>query len=148
MSEPRRREAAASVKRMFYHGYDSYMKYAFPHDELRPISKTYTDSLGELGNLNKEHLSETYSGVALTLIDSMSTLAVLGNVSVGGLAAAVCGQCVWTVRVDRVCGQWIQLSLYRLHSVVTHRIALESACLVSNLKPVKCEYPGFKVCFQ
>lgn len=23
------------------------MKYAFPHDELKPISKTYTDSLGE-----------------------------------------------------------------------------------------------------
>lgn len=66
---------------MFYHGYDSYMKYAFPHDELKPLSKTYTDSLGELGNLNREHLSEEYSGVALTLIDSMSTLAVLGNVS-------------------------------------------------------------------
>ena len=48
MSPSRRREAAASVKRMFYHGYDSYMKYAFPHDELKPISKTYTDSLGEL----------------------------------------------------------------------------------------------------
>jgi mannosidase alpha-like ER degradation enhancer 1 len=66
---------------MFYHGYDSYMKYAFPHDELRPISRTYTDSLGELGNLNREHLSEEYRGVALTLIDSMSTLAVLGNTS-------------------------------------------------------------------
>ena len=48
MSPSRRREAAASVKRMFYHGYDSYMKYAFPHDELKPISKSYTDSLGEL----------------------------------------------------------------------------------------------------
>jgi mannosidase alpha-like ER degradation enhancer 1 len=81
MSPAQRRDAAASVKRMFYHGYDSYMKYAFPHDELKPISKTYTDSLGELGNLNREHLSKHYSGIALTLIDSMSTLAVLGNTS-------------------------------------------------------------------
>ena len=30
----------------FAHGYDAYMKYAFPHDELRPLSKTWTDSLG------------------------------------------------------------------------------------------------------
>jgi hypothetical protein len=32
---------------MFYHAYDSYITYAFPHDELKPLSKTYTDSLGE-----------------------------------------------------------------------------------------------------
>lgn len=32
---------------MFYHGYDSYITYAFPHDELKPLTKTYTDSLGE-----------------------------------------------------------------------------------------------------
>ena len=30
----------------FAHGFDAYMKYAFPHDELRPLSKTWTDSLG------------------------------------------------------------------------------------------------------
>ena len=31
----------------FYHGYDNYMLYAFPHDELKPISKDFTDSLGK-----------------------------------------------------------------------------------------------------
>ena len=57
------------------------MAHAFPHDELKPITRTWTDSLGELGNLNREHLSSTYEGVALTLIDATSTLAVVGNVS-------------------------------------------------------------------
>ncbi|KAL0342790.1 UNVERIFIED_CONTAM: Alpha-mannosidase I MNS5 [Sesamum calycinum] len=35
----------------FYHAYDNYMMYAFPHDELKPLSKSFTDSLSELGNL-------------------------------------------------------------------------------------------------
>ncbi len=30
----------------FYHAYDSYMAHAFPHDELKPLSRTFTDSLG------------------------------------------------------------------------------------------------------
>jgi hypothetical protein len=34
------------VKGMFYHGFDNYMKYAFPLDELRPMSCTGADSLG------------------------------------------------------------------------------------------------------
>ncbi|KAK3260378.1 hypothetical protein CYMTET_30660 [Cymbomonas tetramitiformis] len=72
-------DMAQKAKEMFYHAYDAYMLYAFPHDELKPLSRTYTNSLGELGNLRGEHLSKTYNGVALTLIDSLSTLAVLGN---------------------------------------------------------------------
>ena len=32
----------------FYHGYESYMAYAFPHDDLKPLSFSYTDSLGKL----------------------------------------------------------------------------------------------------
>lgn len=80
-SEPEREDMARLVRDMFYHGYTGYMQYAFPHDELKPLSKTYTDSLGELGNLNLEHLSPTYNGVAMTLIDSLSTLAVLRDAS-------------------------------------------------------------------
>lgn len=26
------------VKQMFYHAYDSYLKYAYPYDELRPLT--------------------------------------------------------------------------------------------------------------
>ncbi|EMS51403.1 putative alpha-mannosidase I MNS4 [Triticum urartu] len=53
-----------SVKDMFYHAFDGYMQHAFPLDELRPLSCQGEDSLG---------------GYALTLIDSLDTLALLGD---------------------------------------------------------------------
>ncbi|CAN1753473.1 Alpha-mannosidase I MNS5 [Linum perenne] len=74
------------VREMFYHAYDNYMTYAFPHDELKPLTKTYTDSLSELGNLRLEHLPQDYNGSALTLIESLSSvslffhsLVIMGN---------------------------------------------------------------------
>ena len=71
-------EMREKVREMFTHAYDGYMRYAFPHDELKPLSRTWTDSLVELGNA--QHVTRAgYTGVALTLIDSLDTLAVLGN---------------------------------------------------------------------
>ncbi|KAG4109034.1 hypothetical protein GLYMA_U031507v4 [Glycine max] len=67
------------VRNMFYHAYDNYMTHAFPHDELKPISKTFTNSLSELGNLKLEHLPQDYNGSALTLIESLSSLVIMGN---------------------------------------------------------------------
>jgi len=64
---------------MFYHAYGNYMQHAFPHDELKPLSRSFTDSLAELGNLRLEHLSDNYRGTALSLVDALSTLAVLGD---------------------------------------------------------------------
>jgi mannosidase alpha-like ER degradation enhancer 1 len=61
---------------MFYHGYNNYMERAFPHDELKPLSGTWTDSLPELGGSKK---TKGYQGLAMTLIDSLSTLAVIGD---------------------------------------------------------------------
>ncbi|KAK3043491.1 hypothetical protein RJ639_002070 [Escallonia herrerae] len=49
---------------MFYHAFDGYMDHAFPRDELRPLSCEGEDTLG---------------GYALTLIDSLDTLALLGD---------------------------------------------------------------------
>ncbi|EIE19324.1 seven-hairpin glycosidase [Coccomyxa subellipsoidea C-169] len=66
-----------SVREMIDHAYSNYMDVAFPHDELKPIAKTYTDSLGELGNVKGLAGNKGYSGVALTLIDALSTLAVI-----------------------------------------------------------------------
>lgn len=60
------------VEKMFYHAYENYMAHAFPHDELKPLTKTFTDSLSELGNLKLEHLPQNYHGSALTLIESLS----------------------------------------------------------------------------
>ncbi|XP_059441472.1 alpha-mannosidase I MNS5 [Corylus avellana] len=67
------------VRKMFYHAYDNYLTYAFPHDELKPLTKSFTDSLSELGNLKREYLPQDYSGSALTLIESLSSLVILGN---------------------------------------------------------------------
>ncbi|KHN88789.1 ER degradation-enhancing alpha-mannosidase-like protein 2 [Toxocara canis] len=52
------------VKSMFYHAYDSYLKYAFPLDELKPISCSGMD---------------TWGGFSLSLIDSLDTLLIMGN---------------------------------------------------------------------
>ena len=77
MTTAHRLELRGRVSSMFAHGYSSYLRYAFPHDELKPLSRSFTDSLAELGNAQRP-ASSTYQGVALTLIDSLSTLAVLG----------------------------------------------------------------------
>ncbi|KMZ61126.1 mannosyl-oligosaccharide 1,2-alpha-mannosidase, family GH47 [Zostera marina] len=58
------RELRDEVRGMFYHAFDGYMHHAFPFDELRPMSCTGEDSLG---------------GYALTLIDSLDTLVLLGD---------------------------------------------------------------------
>ncbi|CAH0561289.1 unnamed protein product [Brassicogethes aeneus] len=54
------------VKDMFYHAYNSYLNYAYPYDELRPISCDGVD---------------TYGSYSLTLIDALDTLAIMGNYS-------------------------------------------------------------------
>ncbi|KAJ1976781.1 Alpha-mannosidase I mns4, partial [Dimargaris verticillata] len=46
---------------MFFHGFNNYMEHAFPKDELKPLSCGGVDTLG---------------GYALTLIDSLDTIAV------------------------------------------------------------------------
>jgi mannosyl-oligosaccharide alpha-1,2-mannosidase len=35
---------ADAVKEAFQHAWDGYSKYAFPHDELHPVSNGYGDS--------------------------------------------------------------------------------------------------------
>ena len=54
------------VEAMFYHAYNNYMRHAFPMDDLRPLSCDGANS---------------YYHQALTLIDSLDMLALLGNIS-------------------------------------------------------------------
>ncbi|CAI9757476.1 unnamed protein product [Fraxinus pennsylvanica] len=75
----KKKRMSEKVRKMFYHAYDNYIMHAFPHDELKPLTKTYTDSLSELGNLKLEHLPQEYNGSALSLIESLSSLVILGN---------------------------------------------------------------------
>ncbi|KAI3392125.1 hypothetical protein diail_6137 [Diaporthe ilicicola] len=62
---------------MFYHGYDNYMKLAFPDDELRPVTcaPLTRDSL----NPNNLGLNDVLGNYSVTLVDTLSTLAILAS---------------------------------------------------------------------
>ncbi|CAG0912442.1 unnamed protein product [Notodromas monacha] len=65
------------AKEMFYHAYDSYMKYAFPADELMPLSckGRYRGSEPTRGDVD-----DALGNFTLTLVDTLDTLLVLGDV--------------------------------------------------------------------
>ncbi len=62
---------------MFYHGYDNYMQHAFPEDELRPI--TCSPLTRDRDNPAHVELNDALGNYSLTLIDSLSTLAILAS---------------------------------------------------------------------
>ncbi|TRX96518.1 hypothetical protein FHL15_002790 [Xylaria flabelliformis] len=62
---------------MFYHGFDNYMQIAFPEDELRPIS--CTPLTRDRFNPRNVELNDVLGNYSLTLIDSLSTLAILAS---------------------------------------------------------------------
>uniref|UniRef100_A0A915BGC4 alpha-1,2-Mannosidase n=1 Tax=Parascaris univalens TaxID=6257 RepID=A0A915BGC4_PARUN len=66
----------AQAKEMFLHGYNSYMKYAYPHDELMPLScrgraRGVTPSRGDI--------DDSLGNFSLTLVDTLDTLVVVGE---------------------------------------------------------------------
>lgn len=62
-------------REMFYHAYRGYLDYAFPADELKPLSCTPRSRLLE----NRGHLDDTLGNYLLTLVDGLDTLAVMGD---------------------------------------------------------------------
>ncbi|XP_078483513.1 ER degradation-enhancing alpha-mannosidase-like protein 1 [Ciona intestinalis] len=77
--ESKRLEAKEDARNMFHFGYDNYMKYAFPQDELNPIAccGRGPDLMNPL-NLN---INDVLGNFSLTLIDSLDTIAIMGNSS-------------------------------------------------------------------
>ncbi|KAK6438069.1 hypothetical protein LTR95_005731 [Oleoguttula sp. CCFEE 5521] len=62
---------------LFYHGYTNYMKHAFPEDELRPIScKPQTRNREDPADIG---LNDVLGNYSVTLVDSLSTLAILAS---------------------------------------------------------------------
>lgn len=62
---------------MFYHGFENYVKHGFPDDELRPIScKPLTRDRANPGHIG---LNDVLGNYSLTLIDNLSTLAILAS---------------------------------------------------------------------
>eukprot|EP00755_Sulcionema_specki_P023636 Sspe_Gene.79372::Locus_49760_Transcript_1_1_Confidence_1.000_Length_891::g.79372::m.79372/K10085/EDEM2; ER degradation enhancer, mannosidase alpha-like 2 len=62
----RRLELKEAVHEMFQHAWDGYMRHAWPADELMPLSCRKNDNFG---------------GYALTVIDSLDTLVMFGNLA-------------------------------------------------------------------
>lgn len=62
---------------IFYHGFDGYMKHAFPEDELRPLS--CTPLTRDRNNPSHIEVNDVLGNYSLTLIDSLSTLAILAS---------------------------------------------------------------------
>jgi hypothetical protein len=62
---------------LFYHGYTNYMRHGFPEDEVRPLScKPQTRNRENPADIGVNDALGNYS---LTLIDSLSTLAILAS---------------------------------------------------------------------
>ncbi|XP_035678895.1 ER degradation-enhancing alpha-mannosidase-like protein 2 [Branchiostoma floridae] len=57
-------EYREQVRSMFQHAYDGYLQFAYPYDELQPLTCDGTD---------------TWGSYSLTLIDALDTLLVMGN---------------------------------------------------------------------
>ncbi|KAM3878574.1 ER degradation-enhancing alpha-mannosidase-like protein 1 [Diretmus argenteus] len=69
----------AMARDMFYFGYDNYMKYAFPEDELNPIA---CEGRGpDVLNPSNININDVLGNYSLTLIDTLDTLLVIGNVT-------------------------------------------------------------------
>ena len=62
--EPNRKKLAAEIKAEFLHAWNGYKKYAWGHDDLKPLSKTYHDWYGQ--------------SLLMTPIDALDTMIVMG----------------------------------------------------------------------
>ena len=58
------KELAAQVHGEFLHAWNGYKKYAWGHDDLRPLTKTYHDWYGQ--------------SLLMTLVDSLDTMIIMG----------------------------------------------------------------------
>lgn len=65
------------TEHMFYHGFDNYMRHAYPEDELRPL--TCGPLVRDRDNPGRADLNDVLGNYSLTLIDTLSTLAILSS---------------------------------------------------------------------
>ena len=65
------------TRNMFEFGYDNYMKHAYPFDELDPIHCTGRGP--DYLNLNNINVNDALGDYMLTLVDSLTSLVILGN---------------------------------------------------------------------
>lgn len=62
---------------LFYHGYSNYMRHAFPEDEIKPLTcQPQTRNRDDPTDIG---INDALGNYSLTLIDSLSTLAILAS---------------------------------------------------------------------
>eukprot|EP00055_Hartaetosiga_balthica_P012366 m.59804 g.59804 ORF g.59804 m.59804 type:complete len:614 (-) comp7923_c0_seq1:34-1875(-) len=66
------------TRKLFSFGFDNYMSQAYPHDELQPLNCG-----GRSADPNEENINinDVLANVSVTLIDTLDTLAIMGNYS-------------------------------------------------------------------
>lgn len=78
-NETERLELLQAAKNMFYFGYDNYMKYAYPEDELDPVDcEGRGHDHDDPSNIN---VNDALGDYMLSLVDTLDTLAIMGNSS-------------------------------------------------------------------
>ncbi|KAG4081287.1 glycoside hydrolase [Neocallimastix lanati (nom. inval.)] len=77
MTLKRKNELKEKTKQMIYHAFNGYMKYAFPMDELYPL--TCKGRTRDYANPDNYGINDVLGNYTLTLIDSLDTLAVIGD---------------------------------------------------------------------
>ncbi|KAL4930550.1 glycoside hydrolase family 47 protein [Aspergillus undulatus] len=77
MSSDQIRGLRTETEHMFYHGFENYLEHAFPEDELRPLS--CKPLVRDRMNPGHAELNDVLGNYSLTLIDSLSTLAILSS---------------------------------------------------------------------
>ncbi|CAK40963.1 uncharacterized protein An12g00340 [Aspergillus niger] len=70
-------ELRKETEHMFYHGFENYLEHAFPEDELRPL--TCRPLVRDRENPAHAELNDVLGNYSLTLIDSLSSLAILSS---------------------------------------------------------------------
>uniref|UniRef100_A0A8D9DVG5 alpha-1,2-Mannosidase n=1 Tax=Cacopsylla melanoneura TaxID=428564 RepID=A0A8D9DVG5_9HEMI len=78
MSKEEKMTLREEARDMFYHAYNAYMDNAYPADELMPLScKGRWRSI----HTSRGDIDDTLGNFSLTLIDTLDTLAILGDLS-------------------------------------------------------------------
>ncbi|XP_022175955.1 ER degradation-enhancing alpha-mannosidase-like protein 3 [Myzus persicae] len=76
MSKEEKLGLMEKAKEMFYHAYTNYMEHAYPADELMPLS---CKGRWRTKENNRGDMDDVLGNYSLTLIDTMDTLVVLGD---------------------------------------------------------------------
>lgn len=76
MSKEEKQGLMEKAKEMFYHAYNNYLEHAYPADELMPLS---CKGRWRTKENNRGDMDDVLGNYSLTLIDTMDTLVILGD---------------------------------------------------------------------